>query len=341
MAAVLATAAFLGGGAAYVAQSRVEDPLPLVAEIESVKMSLLTGTHRVREGSERTTEPYHGYGTWVDVFDYAPAYSAGNPPVTADDLSEMAELGVGTVFIQAARLDDRTPDGIEDRWLLAEILITAHDLDMDVVAWYLPRFGEGPDDLDRVKAMAGFEVLGHRFDGVALDIEWTGDGIDHETRSQRLLALSAGAEAALGDDPLGAIVPPPVQIEVVNPDYWPGFPWAEISSSYDVWLPMSYWSFRSDSSGYGDGYAYHEESARRLRHNIDEPEALVHGIGGLGGIDGVDDPIDPPEPLATMEEIERFVQALDDTDSIGGSIYDWSILEPTVRERLAELFSAR
>jgi hypothetical protein len=32
------------------------------------------------------------------------------------------------------------------------------------------------------------------------------------------------------------------------------------------------------------------------------------------------------------------VVALDDTASIGGSIYDWNTLEPLVRERLAELF---
>ena len=55
-------------------------------------------------------------------------------------------------------------------------------------------------------------------------------------------------------------------------------------------------------------------------------------------VDGVDDPPDPPEPLASLAEIERFVVALDDTASIGGSIYDWNTLEPLVRERLAELF---
>ena len=151
--------------------------------------------------------------------------------------------------------------------------------------------------------------------------------------------MSESVGAHLGDDPLGAIVPPPVQTEVINTSFWPGFPWTEIAEVYDVWLPMSYWSFRSDDSGYGDGYAYHEESVRRLRDNVGDPDALVHGIGGIGGLDGVDDPPDPPEPLATVDEIERFVTALTDTASIGGSIYDWNTLEPAVRVRLAELFT--
>ena len=98
----------------------------------------------------------------------------------------------------------------------------------------------------------------------------------------RLLAFSRLAADGV-DGPMGAIVLPPVQIEVVNTNYWPDFPWAELGSLYDVWLPMSYWSFRSGQ--YGDGYTYHEESVRRLRSNLGRPRSpSVHGIGGIGGI---------------------------------------------------------
>jgi len=334
--AVLVVAGFVVGGAIFVANSRVVDPDPVLATLAPAGLSLVFAPLELAEREERTVEPYVGYGTWVDVFDYDPAY--GPPTVGAADFAEMAELGVTTVYLQAARLDDRTPDGLVDPWLLGDLLLSAHAEGLDVVAWYLPRFGEGSADLERLTAMAGFEVMGERFDGVAVDIEWIGDGIDDETRTTRLLELSDEIRAAVGDDPLGAIVPPPVQIEVINESFWPGFPWAELAESYDVWLPMSYWSFRSDSSGYGDGYVYHEESVRRLRANVGDPDALVHGIGGIGGLDGVDDPVDTPEPLATLDEIERFVVALEDTNSIGGSIYDWDTLEPAVRQRLAELF---
>ena len=342
LGAGLMIAALVGGGAVYVANSFVKDPEPVVVAVAPAAIATATASLVVDAVSERSVDPYRGYGTWVDVFDFDPAYN--RPTITASDVGEMAELGVGTLYLQAARLDDRTPGGLIDPWLLTDMLLAAHRVQVDVVGWYLPRFEGGDDDLDRLVAMSGFEVLGHRFDGVAVDIEWIGpdregNPIDDETRSARLSELTAAIGAVVGEDPLGAIVPPPVQTEVINTSFWPGFPWTEIAEVYDVWLPMSYWSFRSDASGYGDGYAYHEETVRRLRDNVADPEALVHGIGGIGGLDGIDDPPDPPEPLATVEEIERFIVALGDTASIGGSIYDWNTLEPAVRTRLAELFA--
>jgi hypothetical protein len=182
-------------------------------------------------------------------------------------------------------------------------------------------------------------VLGHRFDGVAVDIEWTGGDLEPEARSDRLVDLAEASRASI-DGPIGAIVLPPVLTEVVNENLWPDFPWAEIAPHYDVWLPMSYWSFRSTESGYGDGYAYNAESTHRLRDNIGDPDAVVHGIGGIGGVDGVDDDPNPEEPLASVSEITAFVQSLGDTGSVGGSIYDWNSLEPPVRRHVAELFES-
>ena len=342
LGAWLVIAAFVGGGGVYVANSFVEDPEPIVVEVATAATTLVAAGLVLDEAPPRTVDPYRGYGTWVDVFDFDPAYN--RPTIVPGDVAEMAELGVRTVYLQAARLDDRTPDGLVDPWLLAEFVLAAHREEVAVVGWYLPRFEAGQEDIDRLVAMSEFEVLGHRLDGIALDIEWIGpdregNPIDDETRSQRLVDLTVLIGLVSGDDPVGAIVPPPVQTEVINTSFWPGFPWDEIAPIYDVWLPMSYWSFRSDSSGYGEGYTYHEESTRRLRANVGDPDALVHGIGGIGGLDGVDDPPDPPEPLATLEEIERFAEALTDTGSIGGSIYDWNTLEPAVRLRLAEVFA--
>ncbi len=325
-------------GGLYVVESRREPPAPYTAAAQPVTVAPSSGTIVVPEPPRRDLTPYEGYGTWVDVFDFSPPYNGANPSVTPDDLEEMAEAGVRTVYLQAARLDDRSPTGLEDRWLLAEFLLTAEDLGIEIVAWYLPKFpGDGTDE-DRIAQMAEFDVLGRRFAGVGIDIEWTRDN-DDETRSARLVELSETAAAAHPDTPLSAIVLPPVLIEVVNPDFWPGFPWAEIAPFYDVWQPMSYWSFRSQSSGYGDGYTYNEESIRRLRDNIGDPDALVHAIGGIGGIDGIDDPEDPAEPLATLDQLDRFIDSLVDTDSIGGSIYDWATLDDAARAQLAERFT--
>lgn len=333
-----AVVAFAAGGAAYVLVTTKTTPPPLGVAATPVVYDLVAPEMVVPARAERSVDSYRGYGTWVDVFDFSPPYAGATPSLSSADLQAMADAGVRTVYLQAARLDDRSPSGLEDPWLLADWLLTAHDLGIDVVAWYLPRFGEGTADLDRVQAMADFEVLGHRFDGVGIDIEWTGDGVDDDTRSARLIELGREVAAANPDLPLGAIVLPPVLIEVVNDAFWPGFPWAEIAPDYDVWLPMAYWSFRSESSGYGDGYAYVEESVRRLRDNIGDPDALVHPIGGIGGIDGIDDPDDPAEPLATLAELDNFAIAVAETAGIGASVYDWNTLDDAARERLTTLF---
>ncbi len=330
---------FVGVGGIYVAQSRVVDPAPLIVHAQASAADIRAANLVIGTNAPLTTDPYRGLGTWVDVFDYSPPYAGQFPAVDPSTVSEMADAKISTVYLQAARLDDRSPTGLEDRWLLADFLLSSHNHGIAVVAWYLPRFGDDSLDLDRVGWLADFEVLGHRFDGVALDIEWTGDGIDHETRSSRLVDLSRRIAAAHPDLPVGAIVPPPVQMEVVNTAFWPDFPWRQIEPFYDVWLPMSYWSLRLDSSGYGDGYTYHEESVRRLRANLGDPEALVHGIGGIGGVDGIDDASNPREPLAILPEVENFGRALRDTGSIGGSLYDWATMDAAGRAALSDLLA--
>lgn len=336
--AVVSVVVFMGVGGWYVAESRTPEPESYVVSATVAPPTGQVGGLQTPDPAPRTRSPYEGYGTWVDVFDFSPPYSGGNPSVTPADVAAMADAGVRTVYLQAARLDERSPDGLEDPWLLADFLFAAEAEGIAVVAWYLPKFEGDDTDVARINQLADFEVFGRRFDGVGVDIEWT-QGTDDETRSARLIELSAAIDRDNPNLPLSAIVLPPVLIEVVNEAFWPGFPWAAIAPHYDVWQPMSYWSFRSQSSGYGDGYTYNEESTRRLRANIGDPDALVHAIGGIGGIDGIDDPENPQEPLASIEELERFVASLRDTDAIGGSLYDWATLDDAARARLATLFA--
>ncbi|MFQ5558935.1 MAG: hypothetical protein ACE5GB_15695 [Acidimicrobiales bacterium] len=337
MGVLAAVLVVLGG---YVLVTRWPGPSPHPITIRSVDVRH-AGASLVDPPTvplERGVTAYAGYGAWVDVFDYSPPYAGGAPPVTPDDIDEMAADGVRTVYLQAARLDDRSSDGIQDPWLLAEIVHRAHLHDMAVVAWYLPKWDAGSADVERVRALDDFEVLGHRFDGVALDIEWIPDDLELEERNARLVRLSRVTDAEVAG-PIGAIVLPPVLTEVVNPDLWPDFPWSELAPLYEVWMPMSYWSFRSDESGYGDGYAYNEESTRRLRADLGDPEALVHAIGGIGGLATGEESGDGSEPRASADEIDAFARSLADTGAIGGSVYDWNTLDPEVRERLAALFS--
>lgn len=276
---------------------------------------------------DRSVDAYAGQGAWVDVFDFDPAYQDGaDPALTVDDIDEMADHGVDTLYLQAARLDGRSPDGVVSPLVLYQFVRQAHEHGMRVVGWYLPSLGDLDADVLRVELLDRFDVFGEQLDGIAIDIEDNATVPDATARSDRLVDFSARARGVVGDDALGAIVLPPVQIEVVNPDFWPGFPYGRLANLYDVWLPMSYWTFRSQDSGYNDGYTYNEESTRRLRDNLGDEDALVHGIGGIGD-------------LTTIESLEAFGRSLADTGSIGGGIYDWTTLSPDGRAAMAEIFA--
>ncbi len=295
----------------------------------------------VVSGAVRSVDAYRGFGTWVDAFDYSPPYTGPTVPVGAASVDAMAALGVKTIFLQAGRIDTRSPGLLEDRWLIAEMVLRAHQRGLRVVGWYLPKWDDGTADMDHLKAIADFSVLGHRFDGIAVDIEYNADKHVPAERSRRLVALSTALRAYVGPDvALGAIVMPPVVLEVINKDYWPNFPWREIAALYDVWLPMSYWSNRTTKSGFKDGYAYNEENTRRLRTDLGLPEALVHAIGGIGTDDGVNDPPHPEEPHAVIGDLDGFLRSLRDTKAIGGSIYDWLTTAPGAREKLRTLLGS-
>jgi hypothetical protein len=276
----------------------------------------------------RDRQPYAGLGTWVDGFDFGPAYQTNQaaPSVAPKAVEAMAANGVKTVFLLAVRDDPRSPGGVVDRALVGEFLIRAHRSGLRVVGWYLPKFVDASADLAHLRQISDFAALGHRFDGVAVDIEDVEDVTDVAERSQRLLDVSTRLRAASGADALGAIVLPPVLTEVVNTAYWPDFPWPELRPLYDVWLPMSYWTFRRVSSGYHDGYTYNDESVRRLRNNLGDQSAVVHAIGGIGD-------------AVTAEELGRFALSLMDDRAVGGSVYDWSSMTSATRAALAEQFA--
>jgi hypothetical protein len=276
------------------------------------------------EAVVRDQQPYAGYGAWVDGFDFGTGYQkGGRPPVTATVIDDLAAHGVKTLYLQAVRDDTRSPEGYVDGATIADILIRAHRAGMQVVGWYLPRFRDVDKELADIEKMASFKVLGHQLDGIAIDIEYTDDEPDVDVRNQRLVELSRRLRARSGKESIGAIVLPPVQTEVINQRYWPDFPWTEIRSLYDVWMPMSYWTFRTGD--YADGYSYNEESTRRLRNNLGQPNAVVHAIGGIGD-------------KATSEQLDGFARSLVETKAVGGSIYDWNSMTPALRDSVSHLF---
>ena len=246
--------------------------------------------------------PYAGLGTWVDVYDWSPTVTRGRPVVGPADVDAMAAAGIETLFIQTAKAE---VDGdLVDPELLITLVERARAHGLGVVGWYVPTLVDEAGDLRRLLAAASLGV-----DGVAVDIE-ARNVRDVALRTQRLISLSGQLRRALPGHQLGAIVMPPVLLDVVNPGWWPGFPWRELAPLYDVWLPMSYSTERLRDSGWRDGYRYTTENIVRLRAHLGRPDAPVHTISGIAD-------------RLNRADLEGTVRAVNETGAVGASLYDW------------------
>jgi len=256
----------------------------------------------------RNVDAFRGLGAWVDVYDYVPAFHQGSgpPPVSANTVDDLAALGARTIYLQAAIDDTRATGLIVDRHRVASLLERAHHDGVRVVAWYYPQLVDPTRDRDRLNALLDFRTHGERFDGIALDIE-SRQVADVTERNQRLVRLARQVRAHAGKRPIGAIVYPAVQTEVINPRLWPDFPYRRLARSVDAWLPMAYWTYRDPP--YRDAFTYADESVRRLRKDLGDSNAAVHPIGGLGA-------------LATPADIQGLVKAARRDHALGWSIYD-------------------
>jgi hypothetical protein len=266
--------------------------------------------------------PFRGLGTWVDAYDYAAPYQSfgAPPPVTPASVNDMAKLGVRTIYLQAAKADTRSPGPLIDDQLVGDFLVRAHDAGIKVVAWYLPLLGDLTADLAHVRAMHDFEAQGQRFDGLALDIEWTQGVPDTAQRNARLVTFTRRVRRVIGGDtPLGAIVYPAVQLELINPVLWPDFPYRKLAPSVDVWMPMAYFTFRN--ADYRDAFLYTDDSVKRLRTRLHDSHAAVHPVGGIA--DGT-----------SALDYERFLQAVGADRAIGWSVYDYNTTSSSAWPRL-------
>jgi hypothetical protein len=249
-----------------------------------------------------TMEPYRGLGAWLDVYDWSSTFAAYNPAVEPDVVDQMAAQGVQTLFIQASKWD--APEDIVDLPRLLVYIDRAHQNGISVVGWYLPTLDDPALDVQRLLAIAALPI-----EGLAIDIE-SRKVDDAAERSRRLVDVSSAVRNALPGEVIGAIPLEPVLMEEVNPNFWPGFPWAEIAPSYDVWLPMSYWTNRRPDSPWRDVRTYVVTNIDRMRDHLGQPNAPVHVLGGIGD-------------LTTPEDLVAFRAAAAERGAIGGSIYDF------------------
>jgi hypothetical protein len=256
---------------------------------------------------------YQGLGTWVDIFD-GPVLA--RPSSTA---AAMAARGVRMVFVETSNYSQRLD--VVNPSALGRFLEALHDRGLKVVAWYLPGFKAPVLDLRRSLAAIRFRTpRGDEFDGFALDIEAA--VVKPALRNQRLLSLSRRLRSVAGGDALGAIVPSPRGMEL-KPGYWPGFPWAELSGLYDVFLPMVYYSYRVQ--GADATYGYLARSLAIIRRSTGDSDVAIHVVGGLAA-------------QTDADEAEAFAQLItDDGGLVGWSLYDWATTPPTAWAELAGL----
>ena len=281
----------------------------------------LLGAGRVGGGLDAPDlTPYRGLGTWIDI--YSPSFRADPERVGA----ALALHGVDTLFVETGNFRQRV-DVVRPQQL-GGLIEAAHARGIAVVAWYLPALTNPARDLRRARAAIDFRTSdGDRFDSFALDIE-SSEVRDADERSRRLLALSARLRAAVGASyPLGAIIPSPVGMKLL-PRYWPRFPYAALTRSYDVFLPMAYFSYRARGSAAVSRYV--QTSITIIRDKSGDRAIPIHVIGGLAG-------------ATTKSDAAAFVQTVVSCGVQGSSLYDFSATKRSVwplLERVAVIPSA-
>ena len=241
-----------------------------------------------------TLDAYRGLGTWVSIYSNS---------TLADPLGAVARMkaeGVQTLYLETSNWRQRV-DIVRPR-TMAAMIEAAHAQGIKVVAWYLPSYKPVRTDLRRSLSAIGFTTAtAQRFDGFALDIEATELGsIPLRNRLQGRLASSL--RRSVGPDyPLGAIVPEAGAL------YWPGFPYAQTSRYFDVFLPMAYFTFRVHGASTVRGYVARNIAAIKSAVGSATP---VHAIGGEAA-------------HATTSEVAAYVGAARAGGAIGASLYDF------------------
>ena len=249
--------------------------------------------------------PYHGLGTWIDI--YPPRWPWTDPQRT---VAAAVAHGVKTLYVETSNY--HTPPAIRFPVRLGTLIDLAHARGIKVVGWYLPSLLHAGSDFRRTREAIDFRSpKGGALDSVAVDIEATVVP-DPAIRTNHLLTLGRYLRAAVGPDyPLGAIIPSPRGMQL-HPRYWPGFPYASLGESFDVVLPMDYATYHV--STVPGVVTYERTSLRILAHRLPDPDMPIHAIGGLG-------------PASGKWMTFAFVKTALGQGVIGASLYDM----PTTR----------
>jgi hypothetical protein len=275
--------------------------VPITEAAEASTAATVTVKPRKLPPAGPSLDAYRGLGTWVDIFDTR----AWNDPAGA--VRDMKRHGVRTLFVETSNSSSST--SFQDAAKLQTFIAAAHGRGMRVVAWYLADLTDVAKDYARIEAALRLKTAdGQRFDSFALDIEST-VVTPESARNRALMDLSSRIRALAGKTyPLGAITPSPVGT-VTNAGYWPSFPYASLARVYDVWVPMSYYTYH----GKGGAAASRDTASNMkiLNSLKGRPKLPVHLIGGISD-------------NSTQAEVGEFVKAAVRAKVIGASLYGWA-----------------
>ena len=259
---------------------------------------------------------FEGLSTWIDTYD--------TDLTPAQQVDIAAASGVDTIFVQASR--ESTEGLIHDPERLAAVIERAHDQGLQVMVWTIPAFVDVAEDRLRAQAAMAFTTpRGDRPDAFGLDIE-VERLASVPSRTLRLKVMSAQLREWAGPDyPMAAIVLPPRQLEI-NTTWWPAFPYADLAEHYDVFIPMSYSSYRGTDSV--TTLTWNHDNVVLTRQLTGRPDLPVHLAGGIAD---------------RLTDVDSFVRAALLTDVIGAGLYDlhttppeaWPALAPLRRDALA------
>jgi hypothetical protein len=265
------------------------------------------------DGTMAETRAFSGLGSWVDLYNRRPWRHPDQV------VAEMAERGVQTIYLETSSY--KFGKAIVHPAAVGDYLDLAHANGMTVVAWYVPDLKRIERDYRRALSAIGYaSPTGQTFDAFALDIEVTVVS-DVRVRNARTRQLSRAIRDTVGDDyPLGAIVPDPV-----GSVYWTDFPYGAVGRLFDVFMPMSYFTFRVDGPRAVRRYVRANVRAVRRETRADAP---VHPIGGIAD-------------SAPLNETKAYVRAVLAEAALGGSFYDFPTMRAAQWEPLQRLRETR
>lgn len=247
------------------------------------------------KGEQDLLTAFRGLSTWIDTYD--------TDLTPEEQVRIAADAGVDTLFVQTAR--QSTPGLVHDRARLGRTIELAHDAGLQVMVWTIPSFVDLQRDFDQAVAAMSFTTpRGDTADAFGLDIEV--EAVEFAPiRTRRLLELSADLRAFAGARyPMGAIVLPPRQLEI-NTTWWRDFPYEGLAAHYDVFVPMSYSSYRGTDSR--TTFEWNRDNVLLTRELAGVADLPVHLAGGIA-----DD----------LPEVTAFVRAAFASDVIGAGLYD-------------------